>query len=125
MTKRDGRVEPGNFSILTDDVTLNRFADTVGCSRAGTVLATRVELVALLGEPHSYEGDKTTMEWYFTTTRGRVSLYDYWWNKPGEWSIGATNEDAAEFLAAAFRKHGFRAAAGAMSQYELEQMEKA
>lgn len=60
--------------------------------RVGTIYADRARLVEALGEPHETDGDKTTMEWIFTTPEGVATLYDYWWNGEGEWSVGGHSE---------------------------------
>lgn len=47
----------------------------------------------MFGNPHEVydpnDGDgKVTVQWFFTTPRGIVSVHDYWWNGPGTLSIG-------------------------------------
>lgn len=68
----------------------NPDADTNMTSRVGTLYLDRSLLVKALGKPPITESadDKITMEWVLETPSGVATLYDYWWNAEGEWSIG-------------------------------------
>lgn len=71
-----------------------------GSRRIGTVIATRQLLERSFGPPDpvdSFDG-KVKMRWVFDTPRGPVTLYDYWWNAPGEWSIGGFTGKAVRWF---------------------------
>ena len=61
--------------------------------RIGTVYAPEARLEDVLGEPNrtpSCDG-KVTVLWCFANTQEPehpFEIRDYWWNMPGEWSIG-------------------------------------
>jgi hypothetical protein len=63
-------------------------------------------LVALLGEPHTHNGDKTTVEWAFRCANG-TGFHVYDWKLEAtpmceyDWHIGGTSAEAL----AAFRRH--------------------
>ena len=69
---------------------LNKNADTNMTGRVGTLYLDRSLLVKALGKPPFSESadGKITMEWVMETPNGVATLYDYWWNAEGEWSIG-------------------------------------
>lgn len=74
---------------------------------------------AKFGEPHDTDIDgKVNAIWYFMTPRGLTAVYDYWWNRDDELSIGLRNGDkdkphgdsrAAMWLARYLREHGIYA----------------
>lgn len=68
----------------------------------GYCTATFAVLVALLGEPHVHNGDKTTVEWAFRCNDGTVfTVYD--WKVPSTplgdyaWHIGGTGQSLQAF----------------------------
>jgi hypothetical protein len=89
--------------------------------RCGTVETTLEEFARRFGDPHESgsSDEKTTASWFFSTPRGLVAVYDYWWNRPGELSIGLRNgrrgdsrsmdARAALWAARFFRERGLRA----------------
>jgi hypothetical protein len=68
--------------------------------RAGTVLATKDELIAVFGKPRDVlDGDeKVTYRWVFETPHGFVEVRDYWWNGPREHSIGSADNKATQYV---------------------------
>jgi len=67
--------------------------------RIGTIVATEAELIQALGPPYDPGADgKVTRAWMFHTPRGFVTVRDYWWNMPEEWSIGGTDPRAVRWL---------------------------
>ena len=78
--------------------------DALGCLR-GYCTTTYASLVALLGEPATHSGDKTTVEWAFRCRDGTTfTVYD--WEESttplGEyrWHVGGSSDALA-----AFREH--------------------
>lgn len=72
--------------------------------RVGTLMLDRSKLVSLVGNPSQECGPETvddgmggtyqdspkvTVTWIFKCPRGNFEIRDYWWNRPGEWSIAA------------------------------------
>lgn len=88
-----------NIKVRKDD-----HADVSG-GRAGTAYATREELITKLGRESFGPSDdgKVTIGWVFNTPRGAAEIRDYWWNKPGEWSLAAGDRRAALWLASYLR----------------------
>lgn len=76
-----------------------------GSHRVGTAICTLYELEELFGQCHT-EGDfeKVTKEWHFETPRGRVTIRDYWWNRPTEQSIAAKDWKAGLWFMAYLRR---------------------
>ena len=83
----------------------------IGSCRMGTLLADEAQLRAAFGKPWKYGGrdGKVTAEWFLNTPRGMVSLYDFHWNPPGQWSIGAGDRRAARWAVRYLAAFGFRA----------------
>jgi len=92
----------------------------VGGGRCGTVYGlTLQDFGRRFGNPHDTgDGDKVHAEWYFSTPRGLVSVYDYWWNPKDQLSIGLRNttktdpfgnHNASMWLARFLREMGIRA----------------
>jgi hypothetical protein len=76
-------------------------ADALGCLR-GYCTATYASLVALLGEPHTHSGDKTTVEWAFRCRDGTTfTVYD--WEESTtprteyRWHVGGSSDAVAAF----------------------------
>jgi len=69
-------------------------------SLCGYVETTYDVLVALMGEPHTCDGDKTTVEWSFVTQSGHT-FHVYDWKVPTtprgryRWHIGGTTQAMA------------------------------
>lgn len=90
--------------------------------RSGTAIAARSLLYVRLGMPTSdkpSDDGKVTVRWCYLTPRGYAELRDYWWNPPGEWSIGADSKGAALWLCAYLRAQGIPAAAQTPSMVQL------
>lgn len=80
---------------------LGRAGHPQGCLQ-GYCYTTFGTLVALLGEPHIYNGDKTTVEWAFRCNDGTVfTVHD--WKLPStpineyRWHIGGTGRPLQAF----------------------------
>ena len=74
----------------------NPNANLNGCCRQETIMATSKELTEVLGPAHDWDIDgKVKFQWTFDTPDGVASVYDYWWNQPGEQSVGAATMEAA------------------------------
>jgi hypothetical protein len=85
---------------LAGKVTSAPYTSLPGASRKATVFAERYVLRELFGAPTNpafFDG-KVTEVWTFQTPRGLVHLRDYWWNRDGEWSVGAHTGKAAQWL---------------------------
>ena len=81
-----------------------------GSNRTGTAYCTLNKLEELFGECHALgDLEKTSKEWHFETPRGRVTLRDYWWNKPAEQSIASIDGRAALWIGALLRRYGVKA----------------
>ena len=80
--------------------------DLSDTGRVGTLHASREEIENVFGAPHyTCEGayDKITHQWALKAECGTVfTLYDYWWNPDGEYSIGGRNGQAARLVEALF-----------------------
>lgn len=73
-------------------------------------------MVAILGEPDRTDYDeKVSIRWFLRTPRGLVCVRDYWWNRPGEWTLAGPRK-ATLWAASWLRAHGVRAAFGAAGQ---------
>jgi hypothetical protein len=94
MSKFTEQYAAKSVSLVNDD-------PFISGGRAGTVRATKDQLVALFGEPQKLDNsdDKVKMRWVFRTPRGFVEVRDYWWNAADEWSIGAENGTGTFFKA--------------------------
>tara|TARA_R110000772_G_scaffold4098_2_gene14534 strand:- start:5900 stop:6214 length:315 start_codon:yes stop_codon:yes gene_type:complete len=72
-----------------------------GTSLQGTVQATYGALVALLGKPHAYNDDKTTVVWCFNLNNGEsFTVYDWKTSVTPKseyaWHIGGNSVKALE-----------------------------
>lgn len=74
---------------------------TAGHGRQGTALMTLTHFQTTFGSAHELGSadDKITAMWYFDTPRGPVSVYDYWWNRHGEMSLGGSYRACLWFAA--------------------------
>lgn len=101
-----------NTSIETPTVTRAEPGTWAEGGRLATVNASREQLAAAIGAP-SWQGNsddgKVTIQWAFRTPHGVAEVRDYWWNAPGEWSIGADNPASARALIAHLRSLGLDA----------------
>lgn len=69
--------------------------------RWGTLYAPKAAISRALGKSDGGTDDgKVKDEWYFIAPSGAASLHDYWWNKKGEWSIGADGPESGRELLA-------------------------
>ena len=84
--------------------------------RCGTLFCSLEEFARRVGDPHAMDfstdgldgSGKVHAEWSINTPRGVVNIHDYWWNPPGQLSIGAVSERAALWGRAWLRLHGFK-----------------
>lgn len=90
--------------------------------RSGTAIAPEWLFVKLLGEPDrsGSPDEKVTIQWFLNTPRGLVCVRDYWWNRPGEWSLAGPRK-ATLWAAAFLRTLGARAASGVRG-YDVERV---
>lgn len=51
---------------------------------------------------------KVSAIWYFDTPRGLVEVHDYWWNRPNELSINATDRRAIRWFKRWCATNGFK-----------------
>ena len=80
--------------------------DLSDTGRVGTLHASREEIEHVFGAPH-YTCDnafaKITHQWAFRAEGGTVfTLYDYYWNPDGEYSIGGRGRQPASLVEAIF-----------------------
>lgn len=82
------------------------------------------QFAARVGDPHEaaprehwrdYNGHdlidgagKVSASWKFDTPRGLVEVSDYWWNRPDELSVRATDKRALRWFGRWCRQNGFR-----------------
>lgn len=103
-------------AAILRSVQCDRHATPEPSGRYGTARLTLDDMRRLFGPPHAAgDGDKVTAVWHFSTPRGNVEVRDYWWNHVDELSICGQRRPAI-WLAAYFRRHGFRAHLGTHSK---------
>ncbi len=85
----------------------NEISKINGTSLQGFIETTFAELKQIFGEPTSFEGDKTNVEWAIEFDDGKVvSIYDY--KQPTipleryEWHIGGFDKKAVELVKGEF-----------------------
>lgn len=83
--------------------------DINGTSLQGYITISYDGLLALLGEPHRTDGDKTTVEWAYVSNKVVFTVYDYkTYGTPKnmyEWHIGGRDERALEVVRNLFPNH--------------------
>lgn len=82
---------------------INDWDEVNGSHLQGYVFTTYDELVKTFGEPHCFDGDKTTVEWMLKFDNGDVvTIYDYKeWETPKhlyQWHIGGFNKNAKRLV---------------------------
>lgn len=83
--------------------------DINGTSLQGYIRIQLSELLAVLGDAHLEDGDKTTKEWAFKVGSVVFTIYDYkCYGTPVheyDWHIGGHNRTAVEAVAKLFPNH--------------------
>lgn len=90
---------------------LTQLSTASGTSLQGYIETTYEDLLTVFGEPHIYQGDKTTVEWRFETDNGiRFMIYDWKQCKTPlniySWHIGGSSLDAVSTVVSIMRQHG-------------------
>jgi hypothetical protein len=85
---------------------LQKASSANGTSLQGYVRTTLADLIKVLGEPHMYEGDKTTVEWAFQYGDAVFTIYDYkTYGTPKneyEWHVGGYDSSVLQIVQALF-----------------------
>lgn len=87
--------------MTTEQTTLAPGADINMTFRVGTLYLSPEILREALGKPpHIDPNEKVNVEWILETPNGVATVYDYWWNGPGEFSIGGYTASVVEHVQA-------------------------